>query len=539
MISQPGTLVRVVTFGIVVAISSHLLAAPPKVDTLFPAGMQRGSEATITATGDFKTWPVQIAVSQPGLTWKAAEKKGQFEVTATADATPGVYWVRFYTDEGASAPRPFQIGQLPDVSSKEPNDETDAPQQVKLPAVVNGKLEKSGDVDGYAVDLKKGEQLVASLAAHRPFNSPMDGVIQICDEAGFVLFQNDDARGFDPQLAFKAPASARYLVRLFAFPATPNSTIALAGGASFIYRLTLTTGPFITHTLPAFVQQGETTKLQLAGWNLQGIAPLPVTPQDGESSVAVNTGEASNTVTVPVTRHRCYILAPVEEGSAKLNIELPATVTGQLTGQGEHRICFAGKKGENLRCDVEARALHSPLDAVLELFAGDAKLQTYDDANKKPDPQFSRKLTADGEHTVVIRDLHDRSGDAYFYRMTIDRAPADFQLTVAASEFIIPKDKPLEIPVNITRTGGLRDEIAITARGLPEGVTCDTVTSAASGDTAKKVTLRLQASTAVNAAFTITGVIEGKPELTRRADFTLTDFDTNIHQLWISAAAKQ
>jgi hypothetical protein len=67
----------------------------------------------------------------------------------------------------------------------------------------------------------------------------------------FVAAQNHDAVGLDPQLVFAAPKDGRYLVRLFAFPSEPNSTIGFAGTDNYAYRLTLTTGADVEPDLPA------------------------------------------------------------------------------------------------------------------------------------------------------------------------------------------------------------------------------------------------------------------------------------------------
>ena len=63
-----------------------------------------------------------------------------------------------------------------------------------------------------------------------------------------MLEQMEDTLWFDPRIVFTAPEDGTYYVRTFAFPADPNSTIQFAGAASYIYRLTLTTGPFVDHS---------------------------------------------------------------------------------------------------------------------------------------------------------------------------------------------------------------------------------------------------------------------------------------------------
>ena len=63
---------------------------------------------------------------------------------------------------------------------------------------------------------------------------------QVLGPGGAMLAQNHDERGLDPLAVVTAPADGMYVVRLFAFPAVPDSTIGLAGGEAYIYRLTLT-----------------------------------------------------------------------------------------------------------------------------------------------------------------------------------------------------------------------------------------------------------------------------------------------------------
>ena len=49
------------------------------------------------------------------------------------------------------------------------------------------------------------------------------------------------------------------------------------------------------------------------------------------------------------------------------------------------------------------------------------------------------------------------------YRLTIEPVQPDFSLSLAADSFVLEKDKPLEIPVNVTVRDGLREPIEIHA----------------------------------------------------------------------------
>src|SRR5262245_55328538 len=121
-------------------------SAPPTVTYLYPAGGQRGTKLEVTARGTFERWPVQVWTSDKPLTASAGKDKGKLSISIAADAVPGIHWLRLHDAQGASTPRPFLVGMLPDVAEKEPNDEAVNAQVVSLPATVNGRLEKPGDV---------------------------------------------------------------------------------------------------------------------------------------------------------------------------------------------------------------------------------------------------------------------------------------------------------------------------------------------------------------------------------------------------------
>ena len=227
------------------ALAGSISAAPPKVNYLFPAGAQRGQTASVTASGEFTNWPLQVWADRPGLTATCEKDKGKLKVEIAAEAVPGTYWLRLYDSEGAAAMRPFVVGTLPEVTEDETNDLPAKPQAVDARVVINGRLAKSGDVDGYRVELKEGQTLVASTVGHSILGSPMDCVLQIAELVSrqtssvsgsqpqveaVVVAQNHDAVGLDPQLSYTAPRDGRYLVRVFAFPSEPDSSIRFAGG---------------------------------------------------------------------------------------------------------------------------------------------------------------------------------------------------------------------------------------------------------------------------------------------------------------------
>ena len=119
----------------------------------------------------------------------------------------------------------------------------------------------------YLQNLRQPITLVASLDAQRSLASPMDGVLQVVSDRGFVLAQNNDYAGLDPQVTFRVPTDGRYVVRVFAFPATPDASVRFGGGDRFLYRLTLTTSP----------NRPSWTRTTCPPWRTRAPRPTPTT----------------------------------------------------------------------------------------------------------------------------------------------------------------------------------------------------------------------------------------------------------------------
>ncbi|HEX6983873.1 MAG TPA: PPC domain-containing protein, partial [Planctomycetaceae bacterium] len=435
--------------------AAGLPAGPPAANALFPAGGGRGQTVEVMAIGSFDAWPVQAWVHEPGLEIEPAAEKGKFTVRVAADTPPGVHWVRFFDGQGATAPLPFEVGTVPCRTESEPNDgPNDFPNVGPLPAVVEGRLEKADDVDGYAVTLEAGRTLVASLKAHR-LGAPMDGVLQVVSADGFVLAQSDDESGLDPRLVFEAPAAGTYVVRCFAFPSEPNSTIGFAGGDRFVYRLTLTTGPFLDHALPLAVPADESgAEVEAFGWNLtEPVRRLRAERTPEPDRVRAWHPDAAETIELATAS----VPVLVETEGAGQAIMPPVIVSGRIGSDGERdRYRFTAKKGQVWRVRAVARELGSPLDPVLQVLdAGGKVLSEQDDRGRDDrDAEVSFSAPEDGEYRVSIRDLNGRGGPRSFYRLDVTEPKPDFGLTLAEDRFTVSPGKPATVAVTVTRERG-------------------------------------------------------------------------------------
>ena len=155
---QPGWRSFLFILGLLSAPVIGLWAEAPTVEHIFPAGFTRGSTNAVTIAGKFEPWPPKVWVSCPGVVFIAETNKGKFRVETKADAPMGAHWLRVFNDDGPSLPRIFVVAGGAEVLETEPNDHfTNAQPVTPLPMTVNGRLDKSGDVDSFAVTLKAGQ----------------------------------------------------------------------------------------------------------------------------------------------------------------------------------------------------------------------------------------------------------------------------------------------------------------------------------------------------------------------------------------------
>lgn len=131
----------------------------------------------------------------------------------------------------------YCVDTLPECVEQERNDEQAQP--VLVPGIINGRIDRPGDVDLFCFPGKAGQEVVAEVYARR-LHSPADCALRVSDSAGNVLGHNDDHddRAFalvthqaDPYLWLILPADDIYTVRVV--------DAQRKGGAANAYRLHL------------------------------------------------------------------------------------------------------------------------------------------------------------------------------------------------------------------------------------------------------------------------------------------------------------
>jgi hypothetical protein len=521
--------------------SHSVQAAPPDVKWVFPTGGQIGQKVTVKVSGKINQPGTEVWCNNSAVTFEIPDKDNDLVISSSADARAGLYWLRFFNAEGATAQMPFVLGRLPEVVEAEPNNDVGKAQAIDQSTVVNAKLGAAGDVDVYAVTLKKGQTLVAQIDANWRLGFPVDPIMQVLSANGTVIEQVDDDHGFDPMIAFEAPVDGTWLVRVFGFPAKPNSTIRFAGGADYVYRLTLTTGPVANHVVPAAVQRGHETSVKLVGWNLSDALSQPI-KVDAGSLPGLTHAELPHEVSLAIVDQPVLTAAEPCNADKPLTVIIPTTVCGAIDEPAdEDSFRFSAKKGEVLVIAAESRSLGHPLDTVITVFDKDGKsLGESDDAvRNKADSRLVFSVKADGDYTIRIRDLFEKGGWRFAYRLSIRPRQPSVKLTLKADVFKATPGTPLEIPVTIARVDGFKEEVMLSVQDLPEGATVEQVKSEAKGDTSKavKLILKTDAAKPFNGPLRIVGQYGEGSSVS--AEFDLTTFNRSTEDIWLTILPKK
>jgi hypothetical protein len=465
--------------GWIAALYPAAHAAPPPLEFLYPAGGRVGTTVSVTAGGKHESWPPQIWSSDPALEVSAAEEKGTLRIEIPADMPAGPCHIRLYNDDGASALRCFMVGRITETLDQEPNDALEQAQALtEWPITVNGRLNKEGDTDSFQVSLEPGQWLVATVDAYS-LDSPVDPLLQLLDAAGTQVAFNHDRHELDPALMFQSPQAATYTLQLSAFAFPPKADIRLTGGDDCVYRLILHKGPVGNYLFPQAIQRGHREALHLHGWNLG--TPSGVTHVEVDATTA-SAAQDHLTVTVPGGGTELSLrlsdwpevreLEPNNASTESQPVLFPAAINGRIGDPHDRdNFRFSATKGEVLHFQVESQILGFPLDAVLTLFNdADKQIAESDDIGKRPDPELQWTSPADGTFRIEIRDLLDRGGTDFVYRLAGTHPVPGFEAEALADAVVVKPGESTELKVKVTRSNGFEGSLAVLLDGLPEGV---------------------------------------------------------------------
>lgn len=517
-------------FGLIVgAVCTVALARPAAAQTsfvmlgsTFPTGVQRGktTEVTVRAGGNgganlygaykvlFEGEGVQAEIVPPEKGWPAKDEKKPWDlpgvgevkmkVTVAANAPLGVREFRVATPRmGISSVGQLVLGDEPEVVSPDTNRDSEHALPVTLPCVANGSLKDGEQIDNYKFKVEAGQEVVFAVLCARlqdkvhDLQEHADPLLILRDLSGGELARNDDYYRADPMLPYKFERAGEYILQI--------RDVNYHGNAHWVYRLTMTSRPYVVAVVPCAVRPGQSAELHVTGFNLGGaqtaLLDVPAAAPPGEwqtpvkfahgtsnlVSLLVSEAPQATIVSQPTARAGnqavTAALPDAQSPTPAQSLSLPGGVNSWLAAEGQReRYAFHAKKDESWAFEVVSRRLDSEMDSELTLrnAKGDV-LDSNDDALGK-DSRLEWKAPEDGDYTIEVRDVAGRSGPTYFYNLTATRLLPDFRLKCDPDRALIAPGNRTSWYVQVERKNGFVGPVAVEVKGLPAGMTVTPLT---------------------------------------------------------------
>lgn len=263
----------------------------PWIDAVFPPVVEPGKETQVTVYGrnlpGGKLDPSLVVNDRPlekaVVTVKAsADPLALQRLTFTGFMAPPASMLdgfdhRLKNEAGQSNPALLTYADAPVVLDSGDNDAQDKAQQVPLPCVVAGRVEKKADRDWYAFSAKKGQVITIEACADR-LGAPLDLYFQVRSAQGTLITEQDDtAEILSPSFYTANPDPARYR---FVAPADEIYYVMVSSREAFTQY-----GPRHLYTLQI---TPEAPDFRLVAMPLSPIAPEGnVVSQSGGAAYAV------------------------------------------------------------------------------------------------------------------------------------------------------------------------------------------------------------------------------------------------------------
>ena len=482
----------------------------PVIETVFPAGGQAGHSVDVTLAGSGLESVQTLRCNASGL---VCERLGplQFRLMIPETTMPGSYDLWAVGEKGVSAARTFTVGNLTELTEHQPNDSAQSAMRISLDRTINGRIEKSGDMDFYQFHAKKGQRILMDCSAER-IDSRLRAVLEVFDRSGRRL---EVSRGYfanDPLIDFTASEDGDYILKV--------QDLTFSGSADHIYRISIDTGPRVAFAVPSIVQKGKPCRIELYGWNLSKSsldAPQTEVKNFDRILIYIPASVTHETNVIPVLMKPAQSVldgfayyypksqSPLFIGLTDISvmedridnhspttaqkIKCPAEVSGRLEN-GNERDWFAleMQRGEVFYFEGMAERIQSPLDLQIDVFdaSGETRLASYGNQisgtttafpTTHHDPSGRFVAPSDGLFLIAVHDLAGgiKKDPRRIYHLSVRREEPDFHLLAVPHQ-------PEPVGLNLARGGrmamdviafrqrGFDGEIRVSANKLPNGV---------------------------------------------------------------------
>jgi hypothetical protein len=518
----------------------------PRLTAIHPPAGQRGTQVEVTLVGSDLDEVDRLEFFHPGITSApvvpAATEfdpeprpvAGRVRISIAADVPPGTYDAVAIGRFGASNPRAFMVGTVPEAKKGAAIDTPEKALEVPADGAVSGTTQ-AGAADYFAVTLTAGQRLRVEAWARR-LDSRLDGMLEVRDPSGRVVARSRRPRDEDPVVDFTAQVDGRHVIRL-------HDRFVRGGDDSF-YRLVLSTAPVVEAVFPPVVEGSGTARLTAIGRGLPDATPSALeddppglveravdaqpgaadagaaarlvrrllTPRDTSVALVDLHGELLDAAPVPLAALVAAGPVTIEQEpndapEQATPITLPAVVAGRANPRADRDwFSFEAKAGDTWVFDLFSRRLGMPTDMALmvqrvmpapdgqpapppqEVAAADDGAAEFPAfyGPASADPTLSFKAPADGTYRVLVKELavHSVTGADRSWALEVRKPDPGFDLVAMLGRPdradankavrtvpVVAIGGSTPVDVLVVRRDGFAGEVQLEARGLPEGVT--------------------------------------------------------------------
>ena len=200
------------------------ISQQPFITQVFPLGAKTHSKTAVSIKG-----------------WNMAEQRLPLD---TRPSDKNIRHTTYSKGELVSNPITYSVDTLPEGIETESNNSAKEAQPVTLPMIINGRVDKPGDVDTFKFKGRTGDKIVAEVYA-RQLNSPLDSLLRLTDANNIMIEWNDDNVNKDGHLHKDIVGLATHQADSYIMTTLPhNGTYYVhlsdsqnQGGQEYAYRL--------------------------------------------------------------------------------------------------------------------------------------------------------------------------------------------------------------------------------------------------------------------------------------------------------------
>jgi hypothetical protein len=155
-------------------------------------------------------------------------------------------------------------------------------------------------------------------------------------------------------------------------------------------------------------------------------------------------------------------------------LEAPGEISGCIESPEDEDIFqFTAKKGDKLVLKVESTALGFPLDARLGIRNAKQEEVAKADDSATTDPVLDWSPGDDGTFFAAVRNVLNRGGTNYRYRLSIQKPAPALKATVGDHAFTVAAGKTNKVSVTLKQLHGFDGKVSLKVEGLPPGVSAE------------------------------------------------------------------